>query len=260
MDRDRASLIDQYLAELRQAQWGNSSQKERLLWEVADHLAEGAEREQERGAAPEEAERRAIERFGLPQLVAQLYAAEIAANGGENMWQRFTERARRTVFNAQEEAKRLGYPAVGPEHLLLGMVSQKEIIATVILERLGISRFSVRDALQAQIVPGSDQPEEVTDLTPEGKRAIDLAYEEARRLKNNYIGTEHLLVSILLVEDGLGAKVLNGLGADLESVRRETEAIMARGNEIQAAKVRLDEARERLEEAEAAYRAAIAAA
>src|SRR5207248_2206173 len=117
--------------------------------------------------------------FGLPQLVAQLYAAEIAANGGENMWQRFTERARQTVFNAQEEAKRLGNSEVGPEHLLLGLVSQKEIVATTILERLGISRFSLRDALQAQIARGQDQPDDVKELTTEGKRVIDLAYEEA---------------------------------------------------------------------------------
>jgi hypothetical protein len=260
MDRHEASLIDQYLAELREELWGDASQKERLLWEVADHLAEGAEREQEQGAGPEEAQRRAIQRFGLPQLVAQLYAAEIAASGGKNMWHRFTERARQTVFNAQEEAKRLGYSQVGPEHLLLGLVNQREIVSNILLERLGISRFSVRDELRAQIVRGQSQPEEVKELTADGKRVIDMAYEEARHFQNNYIGTEHLLLGIVRVEGNLGATVLIGLGADLEAVRRELLAVMARGEEIQAARQRLEEARERLEEAEAAYRAAVAAA
>jgi ATP-dependent Clp protease ATP-binding subunit ClpC len=258
--RRRPDLIEQYLGELRHALWGSADLKERLLGEIEDHLAEGVAWERQRGAPPEEAQRRAIERFGLPRLVAELYAAEIAADGGGTMWQRFTERARRTVFNAQQEAKRLGHVAVDSEHLLLGLAREKECVATLILERMGISRFAIVSALEAQAARGADEPEEVKDLTPRGKQVIDLAYEDARSLHHNYIGTEHLLFGLIREADGLGAKVLTDLGTDLERARREMAALHSKWDEIWQAKVRLDEARVRLEEAESAFRALVASA
>src|SRR5437899_7568888 len=92
-----ASLIDQYLTDLGKALWGGPDLKTSILWEVEDHLREGAAQEQDAGTPPEEAQRRAIVRFGLPQVVAELFAANLAAAGG-NMWQHFTERAGNVVF------------------------------------------------------------------------------------------------------------------------------------------------------------------
>src|SRR5438552_6725314 len=146
-------LIDQYLTELRQELWGGDHGKEPLLCEIEDHLREGAEKEQAQGAALEEAQRRAIERFGLPQVVAQLFAAEIAAEGRTNMWQQFTERARNVVFFAQGEAARVGERYVGTEHLLLGLVHQDNLAARI-LEFLGAAPVRIRGELEKQLTQG----------------------------------------------------------------------------------------------------------
>ena len=103
-----ANLIERYLAALREQLRVSPALRERILCEIEDHLLEGAAREEERGVPPEEAQRRVIERFGAPDVVA-IWWSEVYPNekGGEKMWQRFTERARRVIFFAQEEAIRL---------------------------------------------------------------------------------------------------------------------------------------------------------
>jgi ATP-dependent Clp protease ATP-binding subunit ClpC len=143
------------------------------------------------------------------------------------MWQRFTERARRVVFFARDEAERLGENSVGTEHLLLGLVRESDGVAARILDRLGVSRESIRLAVDQHVPHGQEAPGQDYMLTPQAKRMIDLAYEEARRLDNDYIGTEHLLLGLLREEEGLSAKILTGLGADLECIRRQTEAIQS---------------------------------
>src|SRR6185503_5284465 len=105
------------------------------------------------------------------------------------MWQRFTERARRVVFFAQEEAARLGENYVGTEHLLLGLVRESDSVAARILDRLGIPLGRIRADLERMVAPGSGHLGHDMQLTPRAKRTIDLAYEEARSLNNNYIGT-----------------------------------------------------------------------
>jgi RNA polymerase sigma factor (sigma-70 family) len=140
-------------------------------------------------------------------------------------WQRFTERARRVVFFAQEEAARLGENYVGTEHLLLGLVRENDSVAARILDRMGISGGQVRSDVEGQVTRGSGNLGQDMKLTPQGKRVIDLAYEEARLLKNDYIGTEHLLLGLIREGDGLAARVLVKLGADLERTRREVYAI-----------------------------------
>lgn len=135
------------------------------------------------------------------------------------MWQRFTERARKVVFHAQEEAQRLGEGYVSTEHLLLGLVRETDSMATSALERLGVAFESVRAEIEKQIPPSQSRAGQDMTLTPRAKRVIDLAYDEARNLGNNYIGTEHLLLGLVREEEGLAARVLAKLGVELEALR-----------------------------------------
>lgn len=137
------------------------------------------------------------------------------------MWWRFTERARRVVFFAQEEAIRLGENYVSTEHLLLGLVRETDTVAAGILARLGVPPGSIRAEVEKQVTPGDGRTGQDLQLTPRAKRVIDLAYDEARQLENNYIGTEHLLLGLIRESDGLGGRVLQKLGVDLERTRRE---------------------------------------
>src|SRR5687768_5286360 len=108
------------------------------------------------------------------------------------MWQRFTERARRVVFFAQEEAGRLGHNYVSTEHFLLGLVRESDNVATRILDRLGVGLGSIRAEVERQVTRGEAVMGTEMQLTSRAKRVIDLAYDDARNLNNNYIGTEHL--------------------------------------------------------------------
>src|SRR5436189_2102566 len=145
------------------------------------------------------------------------------------MWQRFTERARRVVFFAQEEAARLGENYVGTEHLLLGLVRENDSVAARILDRLGVPLGRIRADIERQVTRGHGSLGQDMQLTPRAKRVIDLAYEEARRLNNNYIGTEHLLLGLIREGDGLAARVLVKQGADLTKVQRAVEVIQENG-------------------------------
>src|SRR5215813_158090 len=108
------------------------------------------------------------------------------------MWQRFTERARRVVFFAQEEASILGHNVVSDEHLLLGLCRENDSVARRILDRTGVQLTSIRNAVEASAFRGDDGPGGEKELSPSGKQAIDLAIDEARLFGNNYVGTEHL--------------------------------------------------------------------
>src|SRR5205823_4193792 len=193
---------------------------ERILSEADDHLREGAAWEEDRGLSPEEAQRDVIERFGSPEVVArwwnEIYQREY---GGGKMWQRFTERARRVIFFAQEEAARLGENYVGTEHLLLGLIREMDSVAGRLLERMGLSGAQIRAEVEKQVTVGKGNLGQDMQLTPRAKRVIDLAYEEARQLNNNYIGTEHLLLGLVREGDGLAARVLVVLGVNLERTR-----------------------------------------
>ena len=137
------------------------------------------------------------------------------------MWQRFTERARSVVFYAQEEAGNLGENYVSTEHLLLGLVRENDSVAARILDRLGISLRRIRSEIERQVVRGESRVGQDMQLTPRAKRVIDLSYDEARALDNNYIGTEHLLLGLIREGDGVAGKVLTLLGADFEQTRQE---------------------------------------
>jgi len=141
------------------------------------------------------------------------------------MWQRFTERARRTVFFAQEEAGRLGENYVSTEHLLLGLVREGDSVAGRILDRMGISLGRIRSEIERQVTRGDGKISQDMQLTPRAKRVIDLAYDEARQLNDNYIGTEHVLLGLVREGEGLAGRVLAKLNVDVESARRELLAM-----------------------------------
>src|SRR2546425_394040 len=141
------------------------------------------------------------------------------------MWQRFTERARRVVFFAQEEAGRLGENYVSTEHLLLGLVRENDSVAARILDRLGVSLGRIRSEIERQVTRGDGRLGQDMQLTPRAKRVIDLAYDEARQLSNNYIGTEHLLLGLIREGEGLAGRVLARLGVDLDRTRAEVRSL-----------------------------------
>jgi len=141
------------------------------------------------------------------------------------MWQRFTERARKVVFYAQEEAQKYGEGYVSTEHLLLGLVREEDSVAARVLTLCGLSRDNVREEILQLLPRGNARPSQDMTLTPRAKRVIDLAYDEARNLNNNYIGTEHLLLGLVREEDGLAGKVLAHLGLDLEATRKTVMSI-----------------------------------
>src|SRR5438105_3078104 len=141
------------------------------------------------------------------------------------MWQRFTERARRVVFFAQEEAGRLGENYVSTEHLLLGLVRENDSVAARILDRMGVSLGRIRSEIERQVTRGDGRLGQDMQLTPRAKRVIDFAYDEARQLSNNYIGTEHLLLGLIREGEGLAGRLLAKLGVDLERAREEIRAL-----------------------------------
>ncbi len=151
------------------------------------------------------------------------------------MWQRFTERARKVVFYAQEEAGRLGENYVSTEHLLLGLVRENDSVAARILDRIGVSLGRIRSEIERQVARGDGRLGQDMQLTPRAKRVIDLAYDEARQLNNNYIGTEHLLLGLIREGEGLAGRVLSKLGVDLDRTRREVMNLQEGGGEGGAA-------------------------
>src|SRR5438874_12670500 len=148
------------------------------------------------------------------------------------MWQRFTERARKVVFYAQEEAQKFGEGYVSTEHLLLGLLRESDGAAAKVLDKLTVSADFIRAEVEKQLPRGDARPSQDMTLTPRAKRVIDLAYDEARNLNNNYIGTEHLLLGLIREGDGLAGRVLAKLGVELEKARREVMALQ--DNETQS--------------------------
>src|ERR1700724_72705 len=133
-----------------------------------------------------------------------------------SMWEPFTERARRSIVLAQEEAQRLGNNYIGTEHILLGIISEGESLAAKVLETLGVNLAKVRAEVEAIVGRGGQTVQQEMVFTPRAKRVIELAFEEARQLNHNYIGTEHLLLGLIREGEGVAARVLTTslLGAE----------------------------------------------
>ena len=137
------------------------------------------------------------------------------------MFERFTHRARQVIILAQEEAKRLSHSALGPEHILLGIIREGEGVASKALASLSIDPQQMRTQIEDAIGRGERAPHDEVTFTPQAKRLLELALQEARELGHNYIGTEHLLLGLIREGDGVAARVLEAKGADADRVRAQ---------------------------------------
>ncbi|MCS4277686.1 ATP-dependent Clp protease ATP-binding subunit ClpC [Mycetocola sp. BIGb0189] len=143
------------------------------------------------------------------------------------MFERFTDRARRVVVLAQEEAKMLNHNYIGTEHILLGLIHEGEGVAAKALESLGISLDAVREQVQDIIGQGQQQPTGHIPFTPRAKKVLELSLREALQLGHNYIGTEHILLGLIREGEGVAAQVLVKLGADLNRVRQQVIQLLS---------------------------------
>src|SRR5512135_2714345 len=144
-------------------------------------------------------------------------------------FEKFSERARRVLTLAQEEAQRFNHANIGPEHILLGIVGEPDGVAAKVLVNLGISLNKVRSAVEFIIGHGEATTRGEVGLSPGAKRVIELAIDEARYIGHNYIGTEHLLLGLLREGEGIAARVLDSLGVTLEKVRTEISKVQEQG-------------------------------
>ena len=136
------------------------------------------------------------------------------------MFERFTDRARRVVVLAQEEARMLNHNYIGTEHILLGLIHEGEGVAAKALELLNISLEAVRQQVEEIIGQGQAAPTGHIPFTPRAKKVLELSLREALQLGHNYIGTEHILLGLIREGEGVAAQVLQKLGADLNRVRQ----------------------------------------
>ncbi|QBI56064.1 ATP-dependent Clp protease ATP-binding subunit [Streptomonospora litoralis] len=152
------------------------------------------------------------------------------------MFERFTDRARRVVVLAQEEARMLNHNYIGTEHILLGLIHEGEGVAAKALESLGISLEAVRQQVEEIIGQGQQAPSGHIPFTPRAKKVLELSLREALQLGHNYIGTEHILLGLIREGEGVAAQVLVKLGADLNRVRQQVIQLLHgyQGKEPQA--------------------------
>ncbi len=156
-------------------------------------------------------------------------------------FEKFSERARRVLTIAQEEARTLNHSYIGTEHILLGLVREEEGVAARVLTNMGVGLGKVRSAVEFIIGRGEKPTTGETGLTPRAKKVIELAIDEARQLGHNYIGTEHLLLGLLREGEGVASSVLDSFGITLERTRAEITHVLSQG----AARSRLSRATSR---------------
>jgi ATP-dependent Clp protease ATP-binding subunit ClpC len=144
----------------------------------------------------------------------------------DNKFDKFTERARKVLTLAQEEAQRFNHNYIGTEHLLLGLVREGDGVAARVLSNMGVQLPKVRSAVEFIIGRGDQAPTGDIGLTPRAKKVIELAVDEARRLNHHYIGTEHLLLGLVREGEGIAAGVLESLGVNLEKVRAQVMQVV----------------------------------
>ena len=137
------------------------------------------------------------------------------------MFEKFTDRARRVVVLAQEEARMLDHNYIGTEHLLLGLIHEGHGVAAGALESLGISLEDVRRNVEEMIGRGEAAPSGHIPFTPRAKKVLELSLRESQQLGQDYIGTEHILLGLIREGEGVAAQVLVKLGADLNRVRQQ---------------------------------------
>ncbi|NUT08844.1 MAG: Clp protease [Nonomuraea sp.] len=136
------------------------------------------------------------------------------------MFERFTDRARRVVVLAQEEARTMSHNYIGTEHILLGLIHEGEGLASLVLDSCGVELENVRDFVEREVGRGAKPPNGHIPFTPRAKKVLELSLREALQLRHNYIGTEHILLGLIREGEGLAAQALVNAGADLADIRQ----------------------------------------
>ncbi len=166
-----------------------------------------------------------------------------------------TDRARRVMTLAQEEADRLKHNYVGTEHLLLGLIKVEEGVAPIVLENLGVELHKIRSAVEF-IIGRGESKEAGAGLTPRATKVVELAVDEARRLEDEKVDTEHLLLGVVREGEGIAASVLESLGVSLERVRAEVQKSIYARVKLKVSLMTVSELRTRVRKAtEASFRA-----
>jgi len=142
------------------------------------------------------------------------------------MWKQLTQKARKAILVAHEEAVRLGYSSVCSEHLLLALIREEECTAAMILARMGLDLGTVRVQIMKQLSPGKESLDGM-QLAPDAKHAIDFAFAEVTHMQDDWVGTEHLLVGLVHDAGGKASHVLNSLGINVQKVREELSNVKA---------------------------------
>ncbi|HPE29053.1 MAG TPA: Clp protease N-terminal domain-containing protein, partial [Candidatus Mcinerneyibacteriales bacterium] len=145
------------------------------------------------------------------------------------MYDRFSERARKVVLYAREEAARLNYDFIGTEHLLLGLLREGASIGVIVLRRLEVDINLLRDEIKKFIIQDGDRArvEHDIQLTPRAKRVLELAMDEAGRMGHNFVGTEHILLGLLREGEGIASRVLKNFGVTPDRVRSEVVRLLS---------------------------------
>src|ERR1700693_2277039 len=154
-------------------------------------------------------------------------STENALQGVDNLFERFTERARSVMVLAQEKARLLNHNFIGTEHLLLGLIHEGEGVAAKALEQLGISLEAVREKVEETIGLSGTAPTGSPPFTPRAKKVLELSLRGALQLRHNYMGTEHMLLGLVREGEGVAAQVLVSLGADLARVRQQVIQLLS---------------------------------
>jgi len=183
----------------------------------ATRAAQGSEQPREQSAEPE-----------TQSGTSERSEASVSTN--RDRFDKFTERARKVLSLAQEEAQRFQHNYIGTEHLLLGLVREGDGVAAKVLANLGVKLEEVRTTIEFIIGRGDRVVLGEIGLTPRAKKVIELAVDEARRLNHHYIGTEHLLLGLVREGEGIAAGTLESLGVKLEDVRKETLKVLGQHN------------------------------
>jgi len=142
------------------------------------------------------------------------------------MFERFTERARKVVVKAQDEARFLKQNYIGTEHILLGLIDEKEGIAAKVFDELNINFEDIREAIKDVVTEGTSESYEHIPFTPRAKKVLELSLREALQMGHNYIGTEHILLGLLREGEGVAARVLNSLGITLDNVKEKVKELL----------------------------------
>jgi ATP-dependent Clp protease ATP-binding subunit ClpA len=146
------------------------------------------------------------------------------------VFERFTDRARRVIVLAQEEARMMNHNYIGTEHILLGLIHEGEGLASLVLDSCGVDLDQVRAFIEREVGNGPKSPGGHIPFTPRAKKVLELSLREALQLRHNYIGTEHILLGLIREGEGLAAQALADAGADLADVRQRVVDRVGRGS------------------------------